>query len=125
MKDIIKEGNILIMKEMFEAFNYFYSGNKSVGVIATKPTRNNNVKQDLGNFFMYDCKKYGIKFINISDGIYNCEISRYHVKNDNYIVDSNMRFKYDFINERLIEVDYVYTPYSVLETKEAVKVLYK
>lgn len=127
MIESIKNGNILIMKDLYEAFNYFYSGNKNVELLASEPSvaKKHYVRQDLGNVFMYDCKKYGIKFINISEDIYLCDIVRYHVKDNNEIIDSMMNFRYDFKNNELITINSLYTPYSNLSTEEAVKVLYK
>lgn len=127
MTESIKNGNILIMKDLYEAFNYFYSGNKNIGLLASEPkvAKKHYVRQDLGNTFMYDCKKYGIKFINISEDVYLCDIVRYHVKDNNEIIDSMMNFRYDFKNNELITINSLYTPYSNLATEEAVKVLYK
>lgn len=127
MTESIKNGNILIMKDLYEAFNFFYSGNKNIELITSEPNiaKKHCVRQDLGNVFMYDCKKYGIKFIKKSEDIYVCDIVKYHVKNNNEIIDSMMKFSYNFTNDELITIDSLYTPYSNLATEEAVKVLYK
>lgn len=127
MTESIKNGNILIMKDLYEAFNFFYSGNKNIELLTSEPSiaKKHCVRQDLGNVFMYDCKKYGIKFIKKSEDIYICDIVRYHVKNNNEIIDSMMKFSYNFTNDELITIDSLYTPYSNLATEEAVKVLYK
>ena len=127
MEDSIKQGNILIMRELFEAFDYFYAGNNSIAIMASEinVAKKHYVKQDLGNKFMYNCKKYGVKFVNISNDIYKCDITSYHVRNDNEIVDSMMSFKYDFLTDSLISIDSLYTPYSSLSNEEALKVLYK
>lgn len=127
MKDYIQEGNLLIIKELYEAFNYFYSGNKAIGVLATEPikAKHHYIKQDIGHKFMYNCHNYGIKFIHLFDLVFKCEIVTYIIENNNEIVKSRMIFRFDFMNNKLIDIDSFYSPYSKFTNSEAVKVLFK
>ena len=115
------------MKDLYEAFNYFYSGNKAVGLLATNPTvaKTHYIKQEIGNKFMYNCENYGIKFNQVFELVFRCEITRYVVENNNEVIKDRLGFTYDFMNDELIRVDYLYTPYSTLSNKESVKVLFK
>ncbi len=115
------------MKDLYEAFNYFYSGNKAIGMLATNPTvaKPHFIKQEIGNKFMYNCENYGIKFNQVFELVFRCEIIRYVVENNNEVIKDRLGFTYDFMNDELIRVDYLYTPYSTLSNKESVKVLFK
>ena len=124
----IQEGNLLVMQELYEAYTYFYKGNKAIGLL----TNNNNhakkhyVKQDLGHKFMYNCKNYGIKFKKMFDLVFEIEVIRYIIdKNNNEVVKARLGFTYDYMNDKLIDYNYLYTPYSILTNKENVKVLFK
>ena len=124
----IQEFNLLVMQELYEAYTYFYMGNKGVGLLANNENqiKRHYVKQDLGNKFMYNCKNYGIKFKQLSELVFEVEVIRYVVdKNNNEIVKARLGFTYDYMRDELLSYNYLYTPYSTLPNKEKVKVLFK
>ena len=128
MKDYDKEGNLLVMQELYEAYTYFYMGNKAVGLLAnnSESAKRHYVKQDLGNKFMYNCKNYGIKFKQVFDLVFDVEVINYEIdENRNEIITSRLCFTYDYMNDNVINYNYLYTPYSTLINKEEVKVLFK
>ena len=127
MEQNIQEFNLLVMQELYEAYTYFYMGNKAIGLLANnKIAKKHYVKQDLGNRFMYNCKNYGIKFKQIYDLVFEVEVIKYVIdKNNNEIIQARLGFTYDFKNEKIINYNYLYTPYSTLPNKERVKILFK
>ena len=128
MKDYIKEGNLLVMQELYEAYNYFYMGNKRVGLLANNDTypKKHYIKQDLGNKFMYNCQNYGIKFKQIFDLVFEVEVINYEIdENNNEVINSRLGFTYDYMNDKLVSYNYLYTPCSTLSNKEQLKVLFK
>ena len=124
----IQEGNLLVMQELYEAYTYFYMGNKGVGLLISNDNqaKKHYVKQNLGHKFMYNCKNYGIKFKQVFDLVFEIEVINYEIdENNNEVVMSRLGFTYDYMNDKLIDYNYLYTPYSTLPNKENVKVLYK
>lgn len=123
----IQEFNLLVMQELYEAYIYFYMGNKGVGLLANNDTiaKKHYVKQDLGNKFMYNCKNYGIKFKQIFELVFEVEVIRYIIDNNNEVVRARLGFTYDYMNDKLVSYNYLYTPYSILTNEESVKVLFK
>ena len=123
----IQEFNLLVMQELYEAYIYFYMGNKGVGLLANNDTiaKKHYVKQDLGNKFMYNCKNYGIKFKQIFELVFEVEVIRYIIDNNNEVVRARLGFTYDYMNGKLVSYNYLYTPYSTLTNEESVKVLFK
>ena len=123
----IQEFNLLVMQELYEAYIYFYMGNKGVGLLANNDTiaKKHYVKQDLGNKFMYNCKNYGIKFKQIFELVFEVEVIRYIIDNNNEVVRARLGFTYDYMNDKLVSYNYLYTPYSTLINEESVKVLFK
>ena len=123
----IQEFNLLVMQELYEAYTYFYMGNKGVGLLANNDTiaKKHYVKQDLGNKFMYNCKNYGIKFKQIFELVFEVEVIRYIIDNNNEVVRARLGFTYDYMNDKLVSYNYLYTPYSILTNEESVKVLFK
>ncbi len=123
----IQEFNLLVMQELYEAYIYFYMGNKGVGLLANNDTiaKKHYVKQDLGNKFMYNCKNYGIKFKQIFELVFEVEVIRYIIDNNNEVVRARLGFTYDYMNDKLVSYNYLYTPYSTLTNEESVKVLFK
>ena len=123
----IQEFNLLVMQELYEAYTYFYMGNKGVGLLANNDTiaKKHYVKQDLGNKFMYNCKNYGIKFKQIFELVFEVEVIRYIIDNNNEVVRARLGFTYDYMNDKLVSYNYLYTPYSTLINEESVKVLFK
>ena len=128
MEKNIQEFNLLVMQELYEAYTYFYNGNKGVGLLASNNTiaKKHYVKQDLGNSFMYNCKNYGIKFKQIFGLVFEVEVIRYIIdKNNNEVVRARLGFTYDYMSDKLECYNYLYTPCSTLIDKESVKVLFK
>ena len=123
----IQEFNLLVMQELYEAYIYFYMGNKGVGLLASNNTiaKKHYVKQDLGHRFMYNCKNYGIKFKQIFELVFEVEVIRYIIDNNNEVVRARLGFTYDYMNDKLVSYNYLYTPYSILTNEESVKVLFK
>ena len=58
--ELIKEYNILIAKESYEAFTYFRQGNKAI--LKLVDNKKYDIEQYLGHKFLYDCENYAIKF---------------------------------------------------------------
>lgn len=128
MNKNMQEGNLLVMQDLYEAYTYFYMGNKGVGLLANNDNhaKKHYVKQDLGHKFMYNCKNYGIKFKQVFDLVFEIEVIRYIIdKNNNEVVNARLGFTYDYMNDKLVDYNYLYTPYSTLTNKENVKVLFK
>jgi len=128
MNKNMQEGNLLVMQELYEAYTYFYMGNKAIGLLASNDNqaKKHYVKQDLGYKFMYNCKNYGIKFKQAFDLVFEIEVINYEIdKNNNEVVKARLSFTYDYMHDKLIDYNYLYTPYSTLPNKENVKVLFK
>lgn len=118
--ELIKEYNILIAKESYEAFTYFRQGNKAI--LKLVDNKKYDIEQYLGHKFLYDCENYAIKFKELDNAVCEVIITKYKIENNKDIVTSQFGFVYDFINEKILRYTILSNDKNKLLEEEVKKV---
>jgi len=118
--ELIKEYNILIAKESYEAFTYFRQGNKAI--LKLVHNKKYDIEQYLGHKFLYDCENYAIKFKELDNAVCEVIITKYKIENNKDIVTSQFGFVYDFINEKILRYTILSNDKNKLLEEEVKKV---
>ena len=118
--ELIKEYNILIAKESYEAFTYFRQGNKAI--LKLVDNKKYDIELYLGHKFLYDCENYAIKFKELDNAVCEVIITKYKIENNKDIVTSQFGFVYDFINEKILRYTILSNDKNKLLEEEVKKV---